>query len=133
MRVKMRKFSLALEIHGSYLHNRGFTMWHWSEHTPFRVRSSKRPPSPVTDDLYHSGTFVFVGKHAPRCSFDPDTVLRDFDTLLPIYEYVESDRPAEGPALSRRIPFVFTPDIETDTSQPDPATLQTRTPGETTV
>ena len=129
MRVKMRKLSLSLEIHGSYLHNRGFAMWHWS----FRRRSSDRTPGPVTDDLYHSGAFVFVGKHAPPGSFDPDTVLQDFDTLLPIYQYVESDHPAEAPALSERAPFVFKRDIETDTSQPDPATLQTRSPGETTV
>ena len=130
---KMRKFSQALELHGSYLHNRGFAMWHYSAHTSFRDRSSDRPPGAVADDLYHSGAFVFVGKHAPPNSFDPDRVLRDFDTLLPIYNYVESDHSAEAPALSRRGPFTFTPDAQTDASQQSPTTLQTRTPGETVV
>ena len=133
MCAKMRKFSRALEIHGSYLHNRGFAMWHWSDHTPFRGRSSDRPPGPVADDLYHLGAFVIVGKHAPPRSFDPAYVLRDFDTLLPIYEYVESDRGTEPPALSERGPFVFTPDSQVDTSQPPPATLRSRPPGDTPV
>ena len=133
MRAKMRRFSQALEVHGSYLYNRGFAMWHWSEHTPFRSRSSDRPPSVVTDELYRLGTFVFVGKHAPPSSFDPVRVLQDFDTLLPIYEYVESDDRTEPPALSERGPFVFTPDAQADTSQPPTATSQARKPGETIV
>ena len=133
MLAKMRKFSHALELHGSYLHNRGFAMWHWSEHTPFRGRSSDRPPSPVADDLYHPGAFVFVGKHAPPDSFDPDRVLRDFDTLLPIYSYVESDHCTESPALSVRGAFTFTPDAQTDLNQRSPTTLQVRAPGETAV
>ena len=130
---KMRRFSQALELHGSYLHYRGFAMWHWSAHTPFRRRSSDRPPGPVADDLCHPGAFVFVGKHAPLDSFDPDRVLRDFDTLLPIYNYVESNHGAEPPALSRRGPFTFTPDAQSDPGQQSPTTLQTRTPGETVV
>lgn len=130
---KMRRFSLALEIHGSYLHNRGFAMWHWSKHTPFRDRSSDRPPGPVAVDLYHPGAFVFVGKHAPLHSFDPARVLGDFDILLPIYEYVECDHRDEPPSLSERGPFVFTPDIQSSTSQPHPATLRRRESGETAV
>ena len=53
--------------------------------------------------------------------------------MLPIYKYVESDDRAEPPALSERGPFIFTPDIQANTTQPPPATLRTRTPGETTV
>ena len=133
MHAKMRKFSRTLEIHGSYLSKRGFTMWHWAEHTPFRGRSSDRPPGPVADDLYQRGTFVIVGKHAPFDTFDAGRVLQDFDTLLPIYEYVEAG-PDVGPlALSERGPFVFTRDQEVDASQPPPITWRTRKPDETEV
>ncbi len=63
----------------------------------------------------------------------PDRVLQDFDTLLPTYEYVDSDDQAEPPALSERGPFVFTPDAQADTSQPPTAASQTRKPDETIV
>ena len=133
IRAKMRKFSQTLEIHGSDLHKRGFTMWHWAKHTPFRGRSSDRPPGPVADDLYQRGTFVIVGKHAPPDTFDPARVLQDFDTLLPIYEYTESGPDVNPPALTQRGPFTFTPDHEVDASPPPPITVYTRTPGETVV
>lgn len=41
---EMRRFSRALEIHGSYVRKRVFVMWHWSRHTSFPGRSSDRPP-----------------------------------------------------------------------------------------
>ena len=131
--AKMRRFSRALEIHGAYLHKLGFAMWDWTEHTPFRGRSSDRPPGPITPDLYQPGVFVIVGKHAPLDAFNPERVLADFDILLPIYDYVESGADARQPALSQPGAFVFTPDEQPEAHGPPPVTVYTRTPGETLV
>lgn len=131
MHLKLRTLGRVLETHGSYLHNRGFTMWDWTEHAGGRSRD--RPPGPIADDLYASGSFVMVGKHVPPESFDACLVLRDFDTLLPIYEFVECDSDSKPPALYKPDDFVFKPDLRPRDPISNPRTLATRTPGETLV
>ena len=107
---KLRKLSSFLETHGAHLYRLSFEMWDWTDGDDGRVRSRNRPPQRVPDALYKSGSFIFVGKRAPRESFDPAQVLKDFDVLLPIYEYVEFEPESALPAGYQPRGFVFTPD-----------------------
>jgi len=91
-------------------------MWDWTDSGGGRSRNP--PPQRVPDALYSSGSFTFVGKRAPFESFDPARVLKDFDTLLPIYEYVEFEPESARPAHYQPCGFVFTPDPNTTTGAP---------------
>jgi hypothetical protein len=65
---------------------RHFEMWHsdgddWS----FVYR-----PREIPGDLLKRDTFVFLGTTFRRRYLDIDQILEDFDSLFPLYEYVES-------------------------------------------
>lgn len=121
----LRRLSSALETHGAHLRRLGFAMWDW---TP-RGRSRNRPPGQVSEDLYSPESFIFVGKHAPYDSFDPDRVLRDFDLLLPIYEFVEFEPDESPPALYPQREFVFEPDPPGERAVRPRTATATRTAG----
>jgi hypothetical protein len=61
-------------------------MWHYRDGR----RSSDYPAGPIMWELVTEGVFVFLGKRQPATAIDYETVLSDFDRLLPLYEYVES-------------------------------------------
>ena len=107
---KLRKFSSMLEVHGGYLHRLGLEMWDWTGGAEGRGRSRNRMPQRVADYLYRPGAFVFVGRQAPIAAFDPVRVLRDFDTLLPVYEFVEFEPDGTPPSLYSERGFVFKPE-----------------------
>lgn len=73
-------------------------------------RSHNRTPQRVAEHLYRPGAFVFVGRQSPFEAFDPDRVLRDFDMLLPVYEFVEFEPDETTPAFHTQRGFVFEPD-----------------------
>ena len=125
---RLRKLSLMLEIHGDYLGRIGFEMWDWTGGEEGRGRSRNRTPQRVAKDLYRPGTFVFLGNQAPFGAFDPDRVLRDFDILLPIYEFVEFEPDGSPPTLYRQRGFVFEPD-RVGTEDRARTTTATRTAG----
>ena len=110
LRSKLGKFSSVLETQSNHLYGLGFEMWHSTGRREKRTRSPNRPPQRVTDDLYRPKTFIFVGKRASFEAFDPVRVLRDFDLLLPIYEYVEFEPDGATPVLYEPRDFVFKPD-----------------------
>ncbi len=62
-------------------------MWDWVDDQ----RSNDYQPGPIRTDLYHGKVFIFLGRSSTRDSWNPHEVLKTFDDLLPIYEYVESD------------------------------------------
>ena len=113
---KLRKFSCFLETHGARLHRLGFKMWDRTDDADGRVRGHDRPPQRVPDALYRRGSFIFVGKRESWESFDPERILKDFDVLLPVYEYVEFEPESASPACYQPQPrgFVFTPDLDSD-------------------
>ena len=136
MHPKLRRLSRYLENHADYLDKRGFSMWDWTS----RGRSLiDRPPQPVPCDLYANGTFVFLGKHAPINAFDEDiidVILEDFDTLLPVYEFVECDCESDDaavPVLNKQRGFVFKPDDPLQHDARPTRTTATRKAGETKV
>ena len=73
-------------------------------------RHRNRAHQPVAENLYSPGAFFFLGRQAPFATFDPDLVLRGFDVLLPVYEFVEFDPEGTPPALYKQRGFVFDPE-----------------------
>jgi len=63
----------------------GFEMWHFQN----GVRSANRMPTPISADLVHVGTFVFLGAYSPPGTVSANEVLSAFDRLLPLYRFVE--------------------------------------------
>jgi hypothetical protein len=58
-------------------------------------------------ELVRPGPFVFLGKRSPAAQIDYDQILRDFDRLLPLYEYVESGGQEDTRPPAARAGFVF--------------------------
>jgi len=66
------------------------------------------PPQPIDPSLVRNNVFIFLGKYDSSGGIDPTEVLRDFDRLLPLYEYVESGATIV-PERPEAPPFVFKP------------------------
>jgi len=79
-------------------------MWHYDENG----RSEDRPPGPIPSALVREGVFVFMGNRQPPKRIDYESVLDDFDRLLPLYRYVES-RGATSPVPLPKSGFNFRP------------------------
>jgi len=74
-----------------YMHQDELThleMWYWKE----GIRSSNFPPTSIPDYLKCSKSFIFMGKLQPIeiISKDVSPILELFDTMLPLYQYVEA-------------------------------------------
>lgn len=124
---KLRKLSSMLEVHGDHLHRLGLEMWDWPGGAEGR-RSHNRVPQRVADYLYLPGAFVFVGRQARIEEFDPVRVLRDFDILLPVYEFVEFEPDGTPPVLYEERGFVFEPNRAAEENWVRTTTV-TRRPG----
>ena len=77
-------------------------MWHYDENG----RSEDRPPGPIPSALVTEHVFVFMGNRQPPKKIDYESVLDDFDRLLPLYRYVES-RGATAPVPLPKTGFSF--------------------------
>ena len=102
---KLDKLSEFIRLHGDD-HLNGFLMWH---RHPSEGRSADRSPEVVPRRLYTDEVFIFLGKHEHIDSFDADTILHDFDRLLPLYEYVEFGT-SDFPILEDESGFAFRPE-----------------------
>jgi hypothetical protein len=69
-------------------------------------RSDDGPPGPIPSALVRQGVFVFMGNRQPPKKIDYESVLGDFDRLLPLYRYVES-RGATSPVPLPKSGFDF--------------------------
>jgi hypothetical protein len=61
-------------------------MWHHDA-----ARSADYMPSPIPSDLVRPHVFVFLGNRQPAKNVDYEKILDDFDRLLPLYKYVETE------------------------------------------
>lgn len=77
-------------------------MWHYDANG----RSEDRPPGPIPSALVTEHVFVFIGNRQPPKRIDYESVLDDFDRLLPLYRYVES-RGATAPVPLPKTEFNF--------------------------
>ncbi|MDP6408248.1 MAG: hypothetical protein QGI46_02620 [Planctomycetota bacterium] len=66
-------------------------MWHYAD----GERSSNYMPGPIPFELVREGVFIFLGKKTPFRQVEHESVLEDFDALLPLYQYVESNGASE--------------------------------------
>jgi len=78
----------------------GFRMWHYDDAD---VLHSERAVAPLEDELIKPGVFVAIGRWVPESDVVVSEILADFDQLLPLYRYVESERSIASPPT----PLVF--------------------------
>jgi hypothetical protein len=96
---KVARFNAWLREHPEAFGD--LAMWHWQN----GVRSPNYAPGPVAETLVRQGTFVFLGQQQRLQTFDAHSVLRTFDRLLPLYQWVEAADDAAGEsAASRELP-----------------------------
>jgi hypothetical protein len=62
----------------------------------------------INRNFVHQGVFIFFGKLQKENSFSFDEILNDFDRLLPLYEYVESENKII-PEIETGTEFSFSP------------------------
>jgi hypothetical protein len=62
-------------------------LWYYDENG----RSTNHKAGIIASDTVHSDVFIFFGKLQKEKSFSYDEILNDFDRLLPLYKYVESE------------------------------------------
>lgn len=85
LRPKIDRFNEYLRSHPEDFP--GFLMWHsdqGGQHPDHDV-------APIADDLVRPGVFVTLGRWVQQGEVDPRAILLDFDRLLPLYAYVESE------------------------------------------
>ncbi len=73
-------------------------------------RSVDQPPGPISSALVTEGVFVFLGSRQPAKKIDYQRILDDFDRLLPLYQYVESNG-ATAPVPRPKAGFDFKPGL----------------------
>ena len=124
---KLDKLNEFIRVHKDD-HLSGFLMWHWHEDS----RSSAHSPEVIPRRLYTNGVFIFLGKYGQLDNFDADTILRDFDMLLPLYKYVESES-SDFPILDDESGSTFRPKHQPDRSKRRYRTEATRVTGQNKV
>jgi len=80
-------------------------MWHYRE----EERSQDHMPGPIPAALVSDGVFVFLGSREPANNIDHEKILDDFDRLLPLYMYVESQGKAPALPIPPDVGFAFKP------------------------
>lgn len=99
LRPKVRLFNEYLELYPTrYSHMR---MWHWDS----KGRSVDYMPSPIPTERIADGVFVFLGVLNPIEKISCNQILQDFDELLPLYKYVESEGASQPITDIVTIPF----------------------------
>jgi hypothetical protein len=98
---KISRFNEFISLHPHiYAH---LTMWYWNVDGP----SSEFPVTAITPDLAAPETFIMVGRRTASPPIDLEMVLRDFDQLLPLYEYVESSDTTAFPSVNNSISGLY--------------------------
>lgn len=82
----------------------GFRIWYWNG-----ARTELFDDRRIRSDFVVRGCFIFFGKYVRREAYSPHPILRTFEELLPLYEYVEGPANAEPLSIVEGRPFVFAP------------------------
>jgi hypothetical protein len=102
---KVRLFNDYMQLYPD--HYGDMRMWHHQN----GQRSSDYAPGAVMPELVAPGTFVFLGKRQPADRIDYESILDDFDRLLPLYRYVEGDGRERTQAAPGKPDFQFRPGL----------------------
>jgi hypothetical protein len=84
---KIARFNEFLRLYPDELSD--LRMWHHAE----GGRSTVYAPAPIPTENVRPGVFIFLGQMRPAAHVDLDLILNDFDRLLPLYRFVESNDP----------------------------------------
>jgi len=82
----------------------GYLMWYWHGE-----RSALYAEKRIRPEYIKQGPFIFFGRYLQWERYSPEQVLRTFDELLPLYEYVEGPPDAEPLQVHGQASFVFRP------------------------
>jgi hypothetical protein len=83
-------------------------MWYYCGRGHDRKRSLDYMPTSIPHELVtEKDPFVFLGKRKPAGQIDCETILNDFDRLLPLYTYIESAGRSEPITAAEIEPFEF--------------------------
>ena len=102
-RERIRRFNRYLDDHPKAFED--LSMWYW-------VDDERRPnhaPAPIPDSLVRPSIFVVLGATCPIHAIDVESVLDDFDRLVPLYEFVESGEGASARESRTPREFEWTP------------------------
>ena len=81
------------------------SMWYFDSD----VRSPNYPPAPIPDELVRPQMFIVLGTTCPVHAIDVETVLDDFDRLVPLYEFVEDGDDASAKESRAATTFEWAP------------------------
>ena len=102
-RDRIQRFNEYIDVHPKSFDD--FSMWYWID----GERRPNQAPAPIPDTLVRPGVFVVLGTTCPPNAIDIETVLDDFDRLMPLYEFVEArDKPLPRETREAR-EFEWTP------------------------
>lgn len=82
-RERIQRFNDYLEDHPKAFND--LLMWYFSHDG----RSSNFAPTPIPESLVRPHVFIVLGTICPAHAIDIETILDDFDRLMPLYEFVE--------------------------------------------
>jgi hypothetical protein len=68
-------------------------------------------PAPIPPELVTEGVFIFLGGRQLVDELDYELLLNDFDKLLPLYKYVESNGRLQPISSVKATPFKFHPGL----------------------
>lgn len=78
-------------------------LWIWDKNGHSHYKAGQ-----INSNFVHQGVFIFFGKLQKENNFSYDEILNDFDRLLPLYEYVESENKII-PEIETGTEFRFSP------------------------
>lgn len=78
-------------------------MWHYKE----GEYNGDYQTAPIPPENVRERVFVFLGKRQPTDALDIETILTDFDRLLPLYKFVESEGTPQPIATVEKESFQF--------------------------
>lgn len=97
---KIQKFNEFIRLYNNQYLDMKF--WYYQD----GKRSSILPVSIISGNVARANTFIFIGKYQHINNISIKDILSDFDRLLPIYEYVESNA-AVLPVVENRTGLQF--------------------------
>ena len=98
LRPKVLRFNVWLRSNADVL--RGFHMWDFVD----SIRNPDRQPGEIYAHSIKNKAFVFLGTIVPESEVDVDKILRDFDRLYPLYQFVESGAELLEQSPSNKLP-----------------------------
>jgi hypothetical protein len=107
LRPKVALFNDYLQLYRDTFAALNVKMWHWQGPKQKTIRSDDYIFGPIPDERFKKENFIFLGKTQPIDQLDFELILNDFDKLLPLYRYVESEGKIQPIALPTNEGFSF--------------------------